>query len=34
MTVERLTVSIGSELATAVRKAAEADGRNVSAPAH
>lgn len=31
MTVERLTVSIESELAVAVRKAAEADEQNVSA---
>lgn len=31
MTVERLTVSIESELAIAVRKAAEADAQNVSA---
>ncbi|MFO7592179.1 MAG: hypothetical protein R6X23_15020 [Acidimicrobiia bacterium] len=31
MTVERLTVSIESALATAVREAAEADEQNVSA---
>ena len=31
MTVERLTVSIASELAVAVREAAEADEQNVSA---
>jgi hypothetical protein len=31
MTVERLTVSIESDLATAVREAAEADDQNVSA---
>lgn len=31
MTVERLTVSIESELAIAVREAAEADEQNVSA---
>jgi hypothetical protein len=31
VTVERLTVSIESELATAVREAAEADEQNVSA---
>jgi hypothetical protein len=31
MTVERLTVSIESELAIAVREAAEADAQNVSA---
>ena len=31
MTVERLTVSIESELATAVRDAADADEQNVSA---
>jgi hypothetical protein len=31
MTVERLTVSIESELAVAVREAAEADEQNVSA---
>jgi hypothetical protein len=31
MTVERLTISIESELATAVREAAEADEQNVSA---
>ena len=31
VTVERLTVSIESELAIAVRKAAEADEQNVSA---
>jgi len=31
MAVERLTVSIESELATAVREAAEADEQNVSA---
>ncbi len=31
MAVERLTVSIESDLATAVREAAEADAQNVSA---
>ena len=31
MTVERLTVSLESELALAVRAAADADGENVSA---
>jgi hypothetical protein len=31
MTVERLTVSIESDLATAVREAADADEQNVSA---
>ncbi len=31
MTVERLTVSIESELARAVRDAADTDGQNVSA---
>lgn len=31
VSVERLTVSIDSDLATAVREAADADGQNVSA---